>query len=369
MTLGISSMVNDVQTITSGNASWQAKLWAGADLLLNVGMDVMLVTGIGEEARGVYEAGKIGLSLLMHGGEDMALHEGEDLLTHAGEEEATHLAESGTCSFIAATRVMTATGELAIGTLHVGQKVLAYNPHTKKMELQPILHVWIHKDNDLVDLTLTTATHAPHSTTVTKTSETIHTNQKHPFLTKEKGFVPVGQLKLGMHVLRADGRIGVITGWKIVPGVKTMYNLEVAQDHTFVVGTGEWVVHNTCPINSSQSYSCEARNALGKTSSEASTQATLAREPMCHLCGVSPSTVADHEPALAQRWASGEVDNMTVDQARAAADDPNSMVGSCRSCNSSKSGRLVGTGPGEWDPRSSPPNRLLGGPGVLPWIW
>ena len=244
ITLGISSMVNDVQTITSGNASWQAKLWAGADLLLNVGMDVMLVTGIGEEARGVYEAGKIGLSLLMHGGEDMALHEGEDLLTHAGEEEATHLAESGTCSFIAATRVMTATGERAIGTLHVGQKVLAYNPKTHQMELQPILHVWIHTDNDLVDLTLTTATHAPHSTAVTKTSETIHTNKKHPFFTMEKGFVPVGQLKLGMHVLRADGRIGVITGWKIVPGVKLMYNLEVAQDHTFTVGAGEWVVHN-----------------------------------------------------------------------------------------------------------------------------
>jgi len=60
----------------------------------------------------------------------------------------------------------------------------------------------------------------------------------------EKGFVPVGQLKLGMHVLRADGRIGVITGWKIVPGVKVMYNLEVAQDHTFTVGADEWVVHN-----------------------------------------------------------------------------------------------------------------------------
>ncbi len=25
-----------------------------------------------------------------------------------------------------------------------------------------------------------------------------------------------------------------------------MYNLEVAQDHTFTVGTREWVVHNTC---------------------------------------------------------------------------------------------------------------------------
>ena len=49
-----------------------------------------------------------------------------------------------------------------------------------------------------------------------------------------------------MHVLRADGRIGVITGWQIVPGVKLMYNLEVAQDHTFVVDVGQWVVHIFC---------------------------------------------------------------------------------------------------------------------------
>ena len=60
----------------------------------------------------------------------------------------------------------------------------------------------------------------------------------------EKGFVPVDQLKLGMHVLRADGQSGVISGWKMVPGVKLMYNLEVAQDHTFTVGADEWVVHN-----------------------------------------------------------------------------------------------------------------------------
>lgn len=57
--------------------------------------------------------------------------------------------------------------------------------------------------------------------------------------------MPVGQLKLGMHVLRADGRYGVITGYKVVPGAKVMYNLEVAQDHTFTVGIGQWVVHNS----------------------------------------------------------------------------------------------------------------------------
>src|SRR5579863_2281152 len=129
--------------------------------------------------------------------------------------------------------------------MHMGEHVLAYNPTTHKMELEAVLHVWINHDNDLVDLTLTTTTHAPHSTVVTKTSEVIHTNQKHPFFTLEKGFVPVAQLHLGMHVLRADGDVGVVTGWKVVPGTKVMYNLTVAQDHTFTVGTGEWVVHNS----------------------------------------------------------------------------------------------------------------------------
>src|SRR5581483_1838478 len=116
------------------------------------------------------------------------------------------------------------------------------NPQTGKMELQPILHVWINHDHDLVDLTITTQTYPPLK--ASQQSEVVHTTQKHPFLTVEKGFLPVGQIKLGMHVLRADGSVGVITGWKVVPGLATMYNLEVAQDHTYTVGDGLWVVHN-----------------------------------------------------------------------------------------------------------------------------
>lgn len=104
----------------------------------------------------------------------------------------------------------------------------------------------IHTDNDLVDLTIMTTTHAPHSTVGKKSSEVVHTNQKHPFYTLERGFIPVRNLKLGMHVLRADGQIGVITGWKVVPGAKAMYNLEVAHDHAFTVSAGQWVVHNSC---------------------------------------------------------------------------------------------------------------------------
>ncbi|MBA2680166.1 MAG: hypothetical protein H0U76_17440 [Ktedonobacteraceae bacterium] len=149
------------------------------------------------------------------------------------------------CSFTFLTQVATDHGQQAIGTLHVGTKVLAYNPKTHTMEQEPVLHVWVHSDNDLIDLTITTTTiKGQHGTPTPTTSEVVHTNQKHPFLTIEKGFLPVGQIAVGMHVRRADGKIGVITGWKVVPGAKTMYNLEVAQDHTFTVGDGQWVVHN-----------------------------------------------------------------------------------------------------------------------------
>lgn len=47
-----------------------------------------------------------------------------------------------------------------------------------------------------------------------------------------------------MHIERANGSIGTVTQWQIVPGIQMMYNLEVAQDHTFTVGAGQWIVHN-----------------------------------------------------------------------------------------------------------------------------
>ena len=48
-----------------------------------------------------------------------------------------------------------------------------------------------------------------------------------------------------MHIVKADGSVGVVFAWTLVPGVSVMYNLEVQQDHTFTVGDGQWVVHNT----------------------------------------------------------------------------------------------------------------------------
>ncbi|GCF11756.1 RHS repeat-associated core domain-containing protein [Dictyobacter arantiisoli] len=169
-----------------------------------------------------------------------------------------------TCSFTAATLVFTSTGEMPIGVLKPGNVVWAYNGAKKQTELEPIKHVWINHDNDLVDLTLTTKIEASKGKPAHEISETLHTNQKHPFLTVEKGFLSVAQLKLGMHVVEASGRAGVVTGWKSVPGTQTMYNLEVTQDHTYAVGAGQWVVHNETPACIDPQTLSDAGNAPDK---------------------------------------------------------------------------------------------------------
>jgi RHS repeat-associated protein len=188
------------------------------------------------------------------GGVTGGIMEGAGALLKGGASELGEAADSavsdaegagGACglSFRADTPVATSQGEQAIGTLEVGEKVWAYNPQAKKMELEPIQHIWLNHDNDLVDLTLTAAVKGSGGKTTQK-SEVIHTNERHPFLTKEKGFIPVSQLKPGVHVMQADGSYGVVAKLVVVPGAMWMYNLTVAQDHTYAVGTDQWVVHN-----------------------------------------------------------------------------------------------------------------------------
>ena len=94
-TTGIPSMINDVKTIFSGNASTLDKIMAGADLLINVAMDVSMVVGVGEGLRAAYVGAKIAGHVAMDVGEHALAHEGEDAVAHVAEHDVTGAFRAG----------------------------------------------------------------------------------------------------------------------------------------------------------------------------------------------------------------------------------------------------------------------------------
>jgi RHS repeat-associated protein len=194
--------------------------------------------------------------------------------------------EGGGCSFSPDTPVATPSGEQPIGSLTVGDQVTAYDPATGKPSTQAVQHVWINHDDDLVDLTLQTqvatqASSGQDAVTYHPQDENIHTNARHPFLTKERGWVTVKQLTLGMHVLREDGTTALVVGKQVVPGAADMWNLTVGNLHTYAVGNGQYVVHNTdpaCLIEAAQRARVGGGHAAGAAANIADDSGNLLTE-------------------------------------------------------------------------------------------
>ncbi len=178
------------------------------------------------------------------------------------------------------------SGERAIGSLAIGDTVLAYHPTTDKSEPEPVQHVWLNHDTDLVDVRVVpagaTATAVAASTataTVTEThpghgllagddansaahlvtsqpstssssstataGETLHTTANHPWLTVDRGWVPAGAFQPGEPLVTLTGGSSGTVAWVHgVPGQADRYNLTVAHDHTYAVGASRAVVHN-----------------------------------------------------------------------------------------------------------------------------
>jgi hypothetical protein len=136
------------------------------------------------------------------------------------------------CSFSADTAVATFTGTQTINALHIGDIVLAYNEAAGTMGYYTITAVLAHDDPIIVYVTID--------------DEPIETTPEHPFYTGERGWVSASELRVGDHIRSAKGGYGVVRATVIVQRSQRMYNLTVAEAHTFFVGGGEWLVHNDC---------------------------------------------------------------------------------------------------------------------------
>ena len=152
-------------------------------------------------------------------------------------------------SFSADTSVLTAAGEVAISEIAVGDLVLAYNEATGETGYYTVTAVISHVDPSIVELTIDSDPSASSGT------ETLETTAEHPFYVVDSApwlatgetqgrWVNAGELEVGDAIRQADGTTGMVQAVVVVQRRQPMYNLTVADAHTFFVGDGAWLVHN-----------------------------------------------------------------------------------------------------------------------------
>jgi RHS repeat-associated protein len=143
------------------------------------------------------------------------------------------------CSFSEETLVATEGGFIPIGKIREGKYVLAYHEVTGELGYYPVEAVWAHTDPVVVYLVIE--------------GERIETTPEHPFYTSEAEWIAAGELRLGDLIRQASGRYGRVQAVEFVSQPQVMYNLTVAEAHTYFVGAGRWLVHNGCPIYTDKS--------------------------------------------------------------------------------------------------------------------
>ena len=194
----------------------------------------------GEYAAAAMSAGGAALNLAGAGAGLKALGK----LGTAGEDAAKALR---TChSFAPQTRVLLANGTTKpIGQIKIGDRVTATDPTTGRTALQPVTATMVHRDTDLLDLTIQTATGR----------SVIHTTEHHPFYNDTTHtWTDAANLHPGDRLHTNTSITATVIAAVILPASGNMYDLTINHTHTFYVQASETpvLVHNAgvglCPV-------------------------------------------------------------------------------------------------------------------------
>ncbi|MFE0684238.1 polymorphic toxin-type HINT domain-containing protein [Streptomyces sp. NPDC058961] len=159
--------------------------------------------------------------------------EGAASLTRAGRQ-----ALAGFC-FPAGTKVATANGSKPIEDVEVGEKVWSENPATGQRSLRVVTDLFRHVANSLVS--------------VDTGDEKIRATPDHPFWVIGKGWTGAAELLPGDHLKTLDGSPARVSSVKSESGPVSVYNFAVDQNHTYFVGDGGVLVHNSCRLFANKS--------------------------------------------------------------------------------------------------------------------
>lgn len=140
--------------------------------------------------------------------------------------------------FTAGTLVLTAEGLVAIETIEVGDRVLAYDEETGEIAYKDVLNTFVNSTDELTYVTMETENGE---------LETIESTPGHPYYVEETGeFVKAYQLEEGTKLSLADGRAAYVKEIQTKETEETVsvYNFEVDDFHTYYVGENSVLVHN-----------------------------------------------------------------------------------------------------------------------------
>ena len=200
-----------------------------------VGFTIELIGSVVGDSVAKYGVPAVAAGLRRLGFDDLAerlLRNTDETLDELADGKPKDGPDGSFCSFRVDTPVMTDEGFVLIGELQEGDYVLAFNEATGEIGYYPVLAVWAHEDSVIQYLTID--------------GEVIVTTPNHPFKTGTGAWLPAGELQVGDTIDTAQGGTGIVEAISFVYAPQPMYNLTVATAHTYFVGDGQWLVHNSC---------------------------------------------------------------------------------------------------------------------------
>jgi hypothetical protein len=134
--------------------------------------------------------------------------------------------------FVAGTPVATELGEKPIEQIKTGDLVWSWDERTGDFGLANVVSTHVRQVSNEV---------------IVKTGdEAFTTTTTHPFYIENKGWTEAGSLQPGDRFLTLGGESETVTSTASTNTIASVFNFEVADTHTYLVGERPVVVHNAC---------------------------------------------------------------------------------------------------------------------------